>query len=413
MNTKVVLCADIGTSSLKLALINQKGNPVSYSRQNFFLYNTAHAAREWPGALKNGVSDLFENLKEEVTVEAFCISGNGPTITAQDYSTLLWKEDISSDLNFSPDKYPTKSLFLPRICAFRNRFPDSWKNSEHIFSGPEFLIWHLTGSAVTILPEARYETAYWNRDSARLWGLTEEDLAKLPGFVSPSSLGGKLTADSANQLSCPKYKFAQGLKVFCGAPDFVSALVGTNTLKSGKLCDRAGSSEGLNLCTPFPVTAKNLRTLPSIIPGLWNLSYLIPDSGKKFNDFKQQVERTLGKQFSYDEIVGLYIGNDGTEPLFDQGKFLMLQTALKVRDGIREIRNAIKDTDIPFPDTMTVTGGQAHNNLWLKMKADVTGMKITKPACTDAELTGDAIFAWTGLGLYESITEAADNLVSS
>ena len=35
-----------------------------------------------------------------------------------------------------------------------------------------------------------------------------------------------------------------GIPVYCGGPDFVAALIGTDTLQKGAICDRCGSSEG-------------------------------------------------------------------------------------------------------------------------------------------------------------------------
>ena len=60
---------------------------------------------------------------------------------------------------------------------------------------------------------------------------------------------------------------------------------------------------------------------------------------------------------------------------------------------------------------MTVTGGQAKNDLWMQLKADALGMTLEICNCADSELTGDACAAWTGLGLYPSIQDAAGKIV--
>ena len=66
--------------------------------------------------------------------------------------------------------------------------------------------------------------------------------------------------------------------------------------------------------------------------------------------------------------------------------------------------------DIEFPDRMVISGGQAANELWVHFKADVTGMQIDVPECTDAELLGDAVFAFKGAGVYGSIQEACSKM---
>jgi sugar (pentulose or hexulose) kinase len=105
--------------------------------------------------------------------------------------------------------------------------------------------------------------------------------------------------------------------------------------------------------------------------------------------------------------------NPGGEPIFDQGKYLMLQTAMRVRDGLKLLLSLAADKNQKIPDRMTVTGGQASNDGWNQMKANVTGMTIAVPECSDAELLGDAVFAFTGMGLFSSVQEGARRLCST
>ena len=72
----------------------------------------------------------------------------------------------------------------------------------------------------------------------------------------------------------------------------------------------------------------------------------------------------------------------------------------------------LKKKGVPFPDEMRVAGGQAKSALWNQMKADITGMKISVPSCPDAELLGDAAFAFTALKVFSSLTCASESLFS-
>jgi len=396
-----VICADIGTSSLKVAVISGSGEVLGRSRRQFLLRFTAHAASEWLPALKKALAEI--EMEKGVCASALggavpsalCISGNGPTLVSQDCETLLWSAAVDSG--------GSKSLFIPRIKAFKERYPDSFAKTSFLYSGPEFLIWQLTGASVTILPEERYSAAYWSAETLQQAGLGGSDAAKMPPFVQPGEQAGVLKEDLCS--------FAKaGLPVFCGAPDFICALVGTGTLCEGLLCDRAGSSEGLNLCTAVPFAGENIRTLPSVIPGLWNASYLLPESGSRFSNFKQLYERGSGREIDLNTLVQLCIQNPMNVPLLEQGKYLMLQTAMQVRDGLAVLLAEADEKGMPLPKCMTVTGGQASNDAWNQMKSNVTGLVVAVPACTDAELLGDAVFAFTALGLFASIKEGAISL---
>ena len=399
--TSTVLCADIGTSSLKAAVIDEGGNVLAYSRQRFLSLYTDHAAAEWLPSLAKAVSAIRAATPspsvDALRIDALCISGNGPTLAGEGGETLLWNRQAAQSAS--------SSLFIPRILAFKERYPAAWESAKTIFSGPEYLIYQLTGARLSILPEARYEAAYWSTDSLREAGVNDGEAAKLPPFVAPGTLAGALSAEAARLLG-----MREGLPVYCGAPDFVSALVGTNTLEAGKLCDRAGSSEGLNLCTTEPVAAENIRTLPAPVPDLWNASYLIPESGSRFSAFKQKVEREFGRELDYDVLVRMLIESNGSLATLDQGKYLMLQTALQVKEGLAALASAAEKAGTAMPRKMLVTGGQAANDDWNQMKADICGIDIVVPACSDAELLGDAAFAFTGMGVFADLSTAAFRL---
>ena len=253
------LCIDIGTTSLKAALVSETGQVLSFLKINFNSKNIRSLSFEWMNAVKTTLSKLNNESKEKVKIDAISISGNGPTIVTEDGQTFLWNEKIK--IKKSIQKKIAPSLFLPRIFYFKNKFPESFKNKK-IFSGPEYLIWKLTNNHITILPEDRYKAAYWSDEKIKSINL---EPSQFGAYINTGAIAGTLDKVIAKELSLPE------VPVVAGGPDFTVAIIGTNTLEVGKMCDCAGSSEGINLCTNIPVYKKGLRTLPSVIPGLWNV----------------------------------------------------------------------------------------------------------------------------------------------
>lgn len=419
---KKILCADIGTSSLKSAVIDEEGRVIASARVGFAKYGDDFASREWITALKSALDEIFkagssENDQESSiiigtidavdSINAICISGNGPTIVAENGRTLLWNAPADEK---ALELYSGRSLFIPRLLTFRSLYPEDWSASSHVFSGPEYLINQLTGNPCTILPEERYAEAYWNGDALKSAGFDEGEIKKLPSFVKPSDIAGKLTPEAAEILGHSADGICGGLPVYCGAPDFISALVGTGTLFPGTLCDRAGSSEGLNLCTKNPLHAEGVRTLPSVIPGLWNASVLIGETGTRFARYKETLEKTAGMSVSYEDLVHAAITSDGTQPILDQGKYLMLQTAMEARDGLNHLVRCALDAGEKIPESFTVSGGQASNREWMEMKCNVMGIPAKIPSFPDAELIGDAAFAFTGMGIFPDLQTASQKL---
>ena len=405
--TDTILCIDIGTSSLKAALLpdNLRAGEIFVSRQYFSRAAVVEnrVAEEWLPCLKAAVAELTAK-NPDYAVEAVCVSGNGPTLVSEDFTTLLYNQIfVCAGVRRSAFKNHdeknslknTKSLFIPRIFGFKNAFPFSWNDSAHIFGAPEFLIHELTGESVTILPEERFLPAYWNEDELKKCGFSEDDCKKFPGFVKAGNFVGKVSASAAIATG-----LLEGTLVFAGAPDFVVALIGTGTVLPGRLCDRAGSSEGLNLCTSKPVFAENLRTLPSVVPGLWNLSYLL-------NPTADYADATDEKSNLCKSVTSVVYSDE-----LSHGENSSVNSAASVRKfdelsrGINLLREAALSNGEYFPDFMTITGGQALNESLVAQKEAACGLKIKTMPCADAELLGDLILARVGLGDYDDITEA-------
>lgn len=430
------LCADIGTTSLKAALVSDKGQVLSFSKIEFTSTDKSKIALEWFEALKESISTLKKNQIESLSenknlvdsktgtlnIDAICISGNGPTIVSEDGTTLLWNAPVDSSLipdikKILPPELSEKfshSLFLPRILAFKNLYKNQFEKQK-IFSGPEYLIWSLSNSQITILPEERYEAAYWNDQVlTAIGGSTAnksspeknestaiKSLPSMGPFVKPGFNCGTITKEIASQL-----KISSSTKVIAGGPDFTVALIGTNTLQQGKLCNRAGSSEGLNWCTAKPVFASGIRTLPSVIPGLWNASILSHNSGDRIADCKQAYEKENNVEISFSQYIKLCL-----EEKDKNGAQILQELSDFFKDGISKFRTLSKENNIPLRETVMVTGGQAKNPLWLKHKAECSQINLATCEIPDSELIGDAVLASYGLGLYDSIQEAAEKMV--
>ena len=393
MMNNSVLCADIGTTSLKTALISLDGTVLAFSKQHFSEYKTAQTGEKWLMALKDACSEMKSH---SAGICAACFSGNGPTIVSEDGTAVMWNDEIPESL-IIPESCRT-SLFIPKLLTFRTVHPEQWAKSRWLFSGPEYLIYRLTGSRLTILPEKRFTVAYWTDAQLQELEIPKE---KLPVFLPPATNAG-VTTDSITEY----LGLAKPVPVFCGGPDFTVAMLGTGTVKSGCLCDRAGSSEGINMCTPFPVRAEGLRTLPGMIPELWNASWLIPESGTEIAVCRLNYGKSAGHEISFKELI-----EDSYNGKNDEGKRILDGLLKKFSDGIKTLRENAAVNGIPVSDIIMATGGQTANSLWMQKKAEAAGIRIGITECTDAELMGDAILAFTGLGEYNSIHEAAAGMV--
>lgn len=388
MNSNI-LCADIGTTSLKIGIVNSKSEVVSFCIYKFSS-NEKYISKEWLNA--------FIQCKAKMTsteIDAICISGNGPTIVSQDGTTLLWNSPLKEKINNLPK---TPSLFIPQIYAFKNLYPEEYNNSKYLYSGPEYLVYLLTKNSITVLPEERFIKTYWNSEELHNFNIKEE---KLPPFVSLGYNAGFTTKEITEALN-----LKNPVPVFCAGPDFVSALIGTNTLTPGKVCDRAGSSEGINLCSPIFIKEEGIRTLPSIIPSLWNLSVINNKSGILFEEYKNYTEKLLNKNISYNELFF-----DSIQDKNSQGYAILSKILNNFTYSINKLKEIATKYNIPFTEPISSTGGQCKNSDWISLKAKESNTDICINNFEDSELIGNAVVANYGLKNYSSIKEAALNIV--
>ena len=183
-------------------------------------------------------------------------------------------------------------------------------------------------------------------------------------------------------------------------------MIGTNTLKPGRLCDCAGSSEGINLCTDKQVFAEGIRTLPSVMSGLWNVAVLMQSSGRQFVECKENYEYETNNKISYAEYINTCFKNQKSS-----GFITMTTLAYSVKDGLEKITDCAKKNNLKIDDVMMITGGQSKSHEWIQHKADIINYKICTTEVADSELIGDAVLASVALALHKSITDAADEMV--
>lgn len=392
MNSNI-LCADIGTTSLKAGIINSNGEVVSFSVKQFSTTETDFLAQNWLHEFIQCTVQMNQNTE----IHAICISGNGPTVISDNGRTLLWNKENTIDQNQFSE---TKSLFIPKFCEFKKRFSNDFNQTQFLFGSPEYLIYKLTNNAVTILPEERFIPAYWTNEELTKYNIP---CNKIPNFVPTGYNAGNTTTEITKLLNLSK-----PVPVFCGGPDFIVALIGTNTLSEGKVCDRAGSSEGINLCCKNPVFVPGFRTLPSVISGLWNISVINNKSGSILAKYKNQLETEYNKQISYEELF-----SDSIEDKNSQGFFILSEILNNFSNSLDKLKKLAKENSIPMIEPISITGGQAKNSKWVQLKAEATKTDISICNTADCELIGNAVVAFYGLGKFSSLQDAANNIVKT
>ena len=440
------LSIDIGSSSVKVGVIGESGELLGLARRASPLLHGSGGAHEsdatlWVDAAASACREVSSRLGG-AEVRAISVSGNGPTLVPVDAEgaplglALSWMDrravaeaaEVSALAGVPVDP----SFYLPKALKL-------WRSSEELrgrlrwfFSCPEYLVFALSGSAVTYLPHEGYGPYIWSADLIAGLGLPVE---RFPPFVAPGTAVGRLGAGMAGRCG-----LGAGIPVVAGYPDFLASIVGSAAVRPGIACDRGGTSEALNLCATRPFPGRELLSLPHAIDGLWNVSGGLSTSGKALEWFSLVAgygeqsgelderhelfaEAARSPAGAKNLIFLPYLAGERA-PLWDadrRGAFLGLSLAHNRSDLARAVCESLGyGLRLPieiarrggFPlELVRSSGASARNRFLDSLKADIFGIPVETTAVPDCELVGDACASALALGDAASIAEAAQALV--
>lgn len=427
MSSDLVMTADIGTTNVKVALFDLNGNKVFHFERKCAedIFNGRHEIdpEKWWVAFALGVNSIDEKIKKRV--RAICISGQGPTIVLVDqqgklvHKAVSWLDNRGAEhvrslkaegLDEQTASTIAKLLELKKIVSGR----------VYLLQPSDYLILRLTGLLVNA---TFHQLGYspWYREVLEKFEL--DDYFMIPDIVEPPRLVGRIQKKIASHFRLPEETF-----VVAGAPDFAAALIGTGTLKPGIVCDRAGTSEGVTLCSDIKIDTPGLITTPFFMNDFWKVSGVLTSSGKAIEWVTRCVTRfrsidglslsrvsrptgviflphLAGERSPYwnMNLKGVFFGLR----LDTNAKNLVVSVAEGVAFAVRQIIEEMKKAGAKIL-TVRTTGGQATNDLWNQIKADVLGMSV-EVVQPDAELLGCAILAISCL-TGESFAQIAQKL---
>ena len=420
-SARTILSIDFGTSSIKGGLVDERGDLRGWSRIPIDYLAIGGDTLEL--AWYRPIRDLLARLKPLSKINGISVSGNGPTLLPTDQdgtplgSSLLWSDGKESRIANQP------SFYLPKVRWLRDNDFQVYEKAKYFLTCQAALNTILTGNAVSVIPSPSFAKFFWTNESISAYQM---DTALFPPLVATGTNIGEVTQSAAERFGLPK-----GIPVFAGGLDFFMSILGTGVVRPGLTCDRTGTSEGINYCSGYEINSSKLLTLPHVVPGLINVAGILPASGRIFEWY-----RRLTGSYDYDAILDAIaktkIGNDGpffipsSSPVstwdFVSGGLFGLTASHgyghigravveSIAFSVREVLETMYRNGCVI-DELRISGGQARSSVWNQIKADVTGTTIAVPSIVDAELSGNAAAGLTGLGVFGSLVEASDNIVS-
>ena len=366
--------------------------------------------------------------KEDQVIRPAILWNDGRTAKQTDYlNQVIGKEKLS--------EYTANIAFAgftaPKILWMKENEPENFAKIEKIMLPKDYLAYRLSGSFCTEYSDASgmllldVEHKCWSAKMLEICGITE---AQLPKLYESWEVVGTLKAEIAEELG-----FSEDVKVVAGAGDNAAAAVGTGTVGDGQCNISLGTSGTIFISSKdFGVDENNALHSFDHADGNYHLMGCMLSAASCNKWWMDEILKTkdypaeqagitrLGENhvFYLPYLMGErsphndpYARATFTGMTMDTTRADMTQAVLEgVAFGLRDSLEVARSLGINIERTK-ICGGGAKSPLWKKIIANVMNLKVDVIESEEGPGYGGAMLAAVGCGEYDSVQEAADQLV--
>lgn len=461
---RLILSVDLGTTSIKQALIDEQGSIAAVSMREYELLTPNVTWVECPAetywdAFKSGLAELLEATgvcPEQIA--ALGISAQGETLFFLDENdrplrnAIVWMDNRAAAeseeqrVRFGDEVcYRTTGQvqFDPcwpaaKIMWVKKHEPEVFARTRKILLIEDWLINRLTGETVSE-GSLLCSTLYWDINTKKYWPEMLEylgiDESYLPRILEPGERVGAVLDEVAAEIGLT------GKTVVCtGALDQAAGAIGAGNIREGIISENIGAA--LAICAPMnrPCFDKN-RVMPLHYFGIRDMYMLhtFTTGGMAIKWFRdafcseeKSVAEATGKSayaIMDEEVERVAPGSDGLIALPHLGgsmapdvnpKAKGVFAGFTLKHGkahfsraimesigyiIRRNVEALGNMGLHF-DELRSLGGGSKSPVWNQMKADIIGAPLVTTHSKEAACLGAAILAGTAVGVFESVEEA-------
>jgi xylulokinase len=458
--TETLVAIDVGTSGARAAAFDLAGNRLLEVRRG---YPTASPAigwaeqdpRAWRTAALGALRVLVRELGSKRPVRAIGLTGQCPSVCLVDAEGaaigpgLIYRDNRATieaaairaqfgdaAIHARTGHLPAAFHVAPKLMWLRTHEADLFARARWTLQPRDLIAHALTGEIATDGTHAAATLVFdirrreWAGDMQDALGLPPDLFPQLSPSAAP--LGG-LAPSVARRVGLPA-----GLPVILGGADSQACALGTGVVAPGPVSEMAGSSTCLNAAVAEPLSALEVTHFPHVVPGplttetginttgaavAWVADLLYAPRGRRAGgaDYARLDREVAQIPSGADGILMLPTLADGerTDPDLRAaftGLSLRHDRAVVARAVLEGVAFAIRDqlellTKAGAKVTeLRVSGGDTRLATWNRIKADVIGVPVVTVA-GDAAVTGVAMLAGLGAGMYRDVDDAIGRCV--
>ncbi len=446
---------DLGTSAVKLLLMDEKGQIHKIVSKEYPLYFphsgwSEQNPEDWYEQTIDGMQELLEGCDrtkvagisfggqmhglvvldgEDQVIRPAILWNDGRTVKETDYlNETIGKKNLS--------RYTANIAFAgftaPKLLWMKENEPELFAKIKKIMLPKDYLAYRLSGVPSTDYSDASgmllldVKNRCWSREMMDICGISRD---QLPDLYESYEAVGTLKPELAEALG-----LSVEVKIAAGAGDNAAAAVGTGTVGDNRCNISLGTSGTIFISSEnFGVDA-SYNALHSFAhaDGHYHLMgcMLSAASCNKWwmdeilstKDYQKEQEgiKKLGENKVYflpylmgersphndPDARGIFIGMTMDTTRSDMTQAVLEGVAFALRDSFEVARSLglkIERTKI--------CGGGAKSALWKKIIANVLNVKVDVLENEEGPAYGGAILAAVACGEFASVTEAAEKLV--
>ncbi|GAA0286172.1 xylulokinase [Gracilibacillus halotolerans] len=451
-----VIGVDLGTSAVKLLLVNKSGEVVHEVSKEYPLIQekTGYSEQnpeDWVTQTVAGLKELVETFNGNANeIEGLSFSGQMHGLVLLDENNevlrnaILWNDTrttpqcqtiydkVGKDRFISITKnLALEGFTLPKIVWVQENEPDVFAKAKTFVLPKDYVRYRLTGTihmdysdaaGTSLLDIAQKE---WSKEICDALGI---DISICPPLVDSHENVGKITSEIVAEtgLSADTDVFAGGADNACGA-------IGSGILSEGKTFASIGTSGvvlsyeptgdkdyegkvhyfnhgeenafygmGVTLAAGhslnwFKKTFANDLTFDELLDGVGDVP--VGSDGLLFTPYLVG-ERT---PHADSQIRGSFIGMDSSHTIKNFARAVLEGITFSLNESIAIFRENGKEINKVYS-----IGGGAKNTDWLQIQADIFNAQIVRLKTEQGPGMGAAMLAAYGSGWFNSLKECAD-----
>ena len=451
----IYIGVDLGTSAVKLLLMDEKGNIKKIVSKEYKLYFphpgwSEQKPEDWFKQVIIGIKELISDCNKE-SVAGISFGGQMHGLVLLDDKdnvippAILWNDGRTKEetdyLNnvIGKDKlseYTSNIAFTgftaPKILWVRKNEPDNFKKINKIMLPKDYLVYRLSGAFSTDYSDASgmllldVKNKRWSKEMLDICGITEK---KLPKLYESYEVVGNLKSDIAKELG-----LTEKVKIIAGAGDNAAAAIGTGTVGDGSCNISLGTSGTIFIASKkFGVDENNALHSFAHADGNYLLMGCMLSAAScnkwwseeilKTNNYSEEQKAItklgennvyflpylMGERSPHNDPMAraMFMGMSMDTTREDMTQAVLEGVAYALRDSLEVARSL----GIKIERTK-ICGGGAKSPLWKKMIANILNLKVDIIESEEGPALGAAILASVGCGEYANVEEAVNKLIN-